>query len=70
MRYNFEPLCVLLNSFILLALQVLESVVQQDPGEFGPPENLSKNGLVGERQFTAMSALEELRKISRILYEM
>ncbi|XP_057806458.1 uncharacterized protein LOC131021327 [Salvia miltiorrhiza] len=51
-------------------IQVIESVFQQDHGEFGPPESLLKNSFVGEGQVTAMSALKELRKISRILSEM
>lgn len=54
----------------ILAWQVIESVYQQDHGQIEPPENLSKNGFVGEGEVTAMSALKELRKISRILSEM
>ncbi|GFQ04652.1 tbc1 domain family member 5 [Phtheirospermum japonicum] len=51
-------------------IQVIESVLQENHGQVGPPESLSKNGGFGRGQVIAMSALEELRKISRILSEM
>ncbi|KAI3447325.1 hypothetical protein Pfo_003990 [Paulownia fortunei] len=59
-----------LGQSMLENIQVIESVFQPDHGQLGPPENLSKNGLVGKGQVTAMSALKELRKISNILSEM
>lgn len=51
-------------------LQVIESVFQQEKGETGHADNLSKKALVDRGQMTAMSALKELRKISNILSEM
>ncbi|KAK9076830.1 hypothetical protein SSX86_005164 [Deinandra increscens subsp. villosa] len=51
-------------------LQVIESVFQQEKGETGHVDNLSKKALVDRGQMTAMSALKELRKISHILSEM
>lgn len=51
-------------------MQVIESVFQQDRGQVGPLENLSKNIIVGKGQATAMTALKELRKISNLLSEM
>ncbi|XP_076949849.1 uncharacterized protein LOC143622643 isoform X1 [Bidens hawaiensis] len=51
-------------------LQVIESVFQQEKGETGHVDNLSKKALVDRGQMTAMAALKELRKISNILSEM
>ncbi|KAJ0599549.1 putative Rab-GTPase-TBC domain-containing protein [Helianthus annuus] len=51
-------------------LQVIESVFQQEKGETGQVDNLSKKALVDRGQMTAMAALKELRKISNILSEM
>ncbi|KAI3709061.1 hypothetical protein L2E82_38794 [Cichorium intybus] len=51
-------------------LQVIESVFQQEKGEMGHVDNLSKKALVDRGQMTAMAALKELRKISNILSEM
>ncbi|EYU18222.1 hypothetical protein ABFS82_10G070600 [Erythranthe guttata] len=52
-------------------IQVIESVFQQDRGQAGSVDNLSKNGgIVGKGQVTAMAALKELRKISNLLSEM
>lgn len=51
-------------------MQVIESVFQQDRGQVGTLENLSKNVLAGKGQVTAMAALKELRKISNLLSEM
>ncbi|KAG8373962.1 hypothetical protein BUALT_Bualt11G0080600 [Buddleja alternifolia] len=59
-----------LGQSMLENIQVIESVFQQDRGKIGPSENFSKNGLVGEGQVTALTALKELRKISNILSEM
>lgn len=52
------------------ALQVIESVFQQDSGQVGPLDNTSKNSLIGKGQVTAMTALKELRNISNLLSEM
>lgn len=51
-------------------MQVIESVFQQEKGETGHVDNLSKKALVDRGQMTAMAALKELRKISNILSEM
>ncbi|TYK08892.1 TBC1 domain family member 5-like protein A [Cucumis melo var. makuwa] len=51
-------------------IQVIETVFQQERGQVGSLENLSKNHLVGKGQVTAMAALKELRKISNLLSEM
>ncbi|XP_057979326.1 uncharacterized protein LOC131165484 [Malania oleifera] len=51
-------------------IQVIETAFQQDRGQVGTLENLSKNVLVGKGQVTAMAALKELRKISNLLSEM
>ncbi|KAE8678813.1 Ypt/Rab-GAP domain of gyp1p superfamily protein isoform 3 [Hibiscus syriacus] len=59
-----------LGQAMLDHIQVLESVFQQDQGQVGSLENLSKNNLVGKRQVTAVTALKELRKISNLLSEM
>lgn len=66
--YSFH----LAYSFInhLSFVQVIESVFQQDHGQVGTLENLSKNVLAGKGQVTAMTALKELRKISNLLSEM
>ncbi|KAF3972020.1 hypothetical protein CMV_004442 [Castanea mollissima] len=59
-----------LGQSMLDHIQVIETVFQQDRGQVGSLENLSKNGLVGKGQVTAMAALKELRKISNLLSEM
>ncbi|PIN01051.1 Ypt/Rab-specific GTPase-activating protein GYP6 [Handroanthus impetiginosus] len=59
-----------LGQSMLENIQVIESVFQQDRVQTGSLENLSKNGLVGKGQVTAMAALKELRKISNLLSEM
>ncbi|XP_051131625.1 uncharacterized protein LOC127251796 isoform X2 [Andrographis paniculata] len=59
-----------LGQSMLENIQVIESVFQQDRGQMGTLENLSKNGLVGKGQVTAMAALKELRKISSLLSQM
>lgn len=59
-----------LGQSMLENIQVIESVFQQDRGQVGTLENLSKNVLAGKGQVTAMAALKELRKISNILSEM
>ncbi|KAJ8616951.1 hypothetical protein MRB53_013137 [Persea americana] len=59
-----------LGQSMLENIQVIESVFQQDRGQIGSLENLSRNILGGKRPGTAMSALKELRKISNLLSEM
>ncbi|GAV81470.1 RabGAP-TBC domain-containing protein [Cephalotus follicularis] len=59
-----------LGNSMLEHIQVIESVFQQDRGQVGSLDSLSKNGLVGKGQVTAMTALKELRKISNLLSEM
>ncbi|XP_059290326.1 uncharacterized protein LOC132043888 isoform X2 [Lycium ferocissimum] len=59
-----------LGQSMLENIQVIESVFQQDRGQVGTLENLSKNVLAGKGQVTAMEALKELRKISNLLLEM
>ncbi|KAK4368857.1 hypothetical protein RND71_012649 [Anisodus tanguticus] len=59
-----------LGQSMLENIQVIESVFQQDRGQVGTLENLSKNVLAGKGQVTAMAALKELRKISNLLSEM
>ncbi|KAM3394921.1 putative protein isoform X1 [Capsicum galapagoense] len=59
-----------LGHSMLENIQVIESVFQQDRGQVGTLENLSKNVLAGKGQVTAMAALKELRKISNLLSEM
>ncbi|KAJ8562376.1 hypothetical protein K7X08_011667 [Anisodus acutangulus] len=59
-----------LGQSMLENIQVIESVFQQDCGQVGTLENLSKNVLAGKGQVTAMAALKELRKISNLLSEM
>ncbi|KAG8651771.1 hypothetical protein MANES_06G020300v8 [Manihot esculenta] len=59
-----------LGHSMLEHIQVIESVFQQDRGQVGSLENLSKNALVGKGQVTAITALKELRKISNLLSEM
>ncbi|KAL3825612.1 hypothetical protein ACJIZ3_021641 [Penstemon smallii] len=59
-----------LGQSMLENIQVIESVFQPDRGQKGSSDNLSKNGIVGKGQVTAMSALKELRKISNLLSEM
>ncbi|CAA0821463.1 Ypt/Rab-GAP domain of gyp1p superfamily protein [Striga hermonthica] len=60
-----------LGQSMLENIQVIESVFQHDNrSQTGSLENLSKNGLVGKGQVTAMAALKELRKISNLLSEM
>ncbi|KAF8392802.1 hypothetical protein HHK36_021039 [Tetracentron sinense] len=59
-----------LGQSMLENIQVIESVFQQDRGQAGSLENLSRNILVGKGQVTAMTALTELRKISNLLSEM
>ncbi|CAA0818734.1 Ypt/Rab-GAP domain of gyp1p superfamily protein [Striga hermonthica] len=60
-----------LGQSMLENIQVIESVFQQDNrNQTVSLENLSKNGLVGKGQVTAMAALKELRKISNLLSEM
>lgn len=51
-------------------LQVIESVFQQEKGETGHVDTMSKKALVDRGQMTAMAALKELRKISNILSDM
>ncbi|CAN4102479.1 unnamed protein product [Withania somnifera] len=58
-----------LGQSMLENIQVIESVFQQDLGQVGTLENLSKKVLAGKRQVTAMEALKELRKISNLLSE-
>ncbi|KAE8677184.1 Ypt/Rab-GAP domain of gyp1p superfamily protein isoform 3 [Hibiscus syriacus] len=57
-----------LGQAMLDQIQFLESVFQQD--QVGSLENLSKNNLVGKGQGTTITALKELRKISKLLSEM
>ncbi|KAL6977855.1 hypothetical protein U1Q18_026638 [Sarracenia purpurea var. burkii] len=59
-----------LGHSMLENIQVIESVFQQERGQVGSLENLSKNVIVGRGQVTAMAALKELRKISNLLSEM
>ncbi|OUZ99226.1 Rab-GTPase-TBC domain [Macleaya cordata] len=59
-----------LGQSMLENIQVIESVFQQDRGQVGSLENLSRNILVGRGQVTAVTALKELRKISNLLSEM
>ncbi|KAI3990284.1 hypothetical protein MKX01_037623 [Papaver californicum] len=59
-----------LGQSMLENIQVIESVFQQDHGQVGSLENLSKNILVGQGQVTAVTALKELRKVSNLLSEM
>ncbi|XP_073149350.1 uncharacterized protein [Henckelia pumila] len=60
-----------LGQSMLENIQVIESILPQDQrGQMGSFDNLSKNGLVGKGQVTAMAALKELRKISNLLSEM
>ncbi|XP_058113579.1 uncharacterized protein LOC131256645 [Magnolia sinica] len=59
-----------LGQSMLENIQVIESVFQQDRGQVGSLENLSRNILGGKGQVTAMAALKELRKISNLLSEM
>ncbi|KAI3977887.1 hypothetical protein MKX01_036727 [Papaver californicum] len=59
-----------LGQSMLENIQVIESVFQQDRGQVGSLENLSKNVLVGKGHVTALTALKELRKISNLLSEM
>ncbi|XP_077238501.1 ypt/Rab-GAP domain of gyp1p superfamily protein [Tasmannia lanceolata] len=59
-----------LGHSMLENIQVIESVFQQDRGQVGSLENLSRNILSGKGQVTAMAALKELRKISNLLSEM
>ncbi|KAI4376821.1 hypothetical protein MLD38_014537 [Melastoma candidum] len=59
-----------LGQSMLEHIQVIESAFQQDRGQVGPLESLSKNALVGKGQVTAVTALKELRKISNLLSEM
>ncbi|GMI84209.1 hypothetical protein like AT4G29950 [Hibiscus trionum] len=55
-----------LGQAMLEHIQVLESVFQQDQGQVGSLDNLSKS----KGQATAITALKELRKISNLLSEM
>ncbi|KAG4113283.1 hypothetical protein ERO13_D13G213200v2 [Gossypium hirsutum] len=57
-----------LGQAMLDHIQVVESVFQQDQGQGGSLDNLSKN--IGKGQVTAITALKELRKISNLLSEM
>ncbi|XP_041019163.1 uncharacterized protein LOC121261073 isoform X1 [Juglans microcarpa x Juglans regia] len=59
-----------LGQSMLEHIQVIETVFQQDRGQVGSLENLSKNGLVEKGQVTAVIAFKELRKISSLLSEM
>ncbi|KZV46110.1 hypothetical protein F511_30687 [Dorcoceras hygrometricum] len=60
-----------LGQSMLENIQVIESILPQDHrGQMGSLDNISKNGLVGKGQVTAMAALKELRKISNLLSEM
>lgn len=59
-----------LGQSMLENIQVIESVFQQDRGQVGALENLSKLMLVGKGQVTAVAALKELRRISNLLSEM
>ncbi|KAI3963709.1 hypothetical protein MKW98_021949 [Papaver atlanticum] len=59
-----------LGQSMLENIQVIESVFEQDRGQVGTLENLSKNVLLGKGQVTAVTALKELRKISNLLSEM
>ncbi|KAM0036714.1 putative Rab-GTPase-TBC domain-containing protein [Helianthus debilis subsp. tardiflorus] len=69
---NQNKICSLKNlgQSMVENLQVIESVFQQEKGETGHVDNLSKKALVDRGQMTAMAALKELRKISNILSEM
>ncbi|KAF5813351.1 putative Rab-GTPase-TBC domain-containing protein [Helianthus annuus] len=69
---NQNKICSLKNlgQSMVENLQVIESVFQQEKGETGQVDNLSKKALVDRGQMTAMAALKELRKISNILSEM
>ncbi|KAJ8546572.1 hypothetical protein K7X08_032646 [Anisodus acutangulus] len=51
-------------------IQVIESEFQQDQVHVGTFLDVSKNDLAGKSRGTAMTALEELRKISNLLSEM
>ncbi|KAK9097511.1 hypothetical protein Sjap_023008 [Stephania japonica] len=59
-----------LGQSMLENIQVIESAFQQDRGQVGSLENMSRNILVGKGQGTALAALKELRKISNLLSEM
>ncbi|XP_010541116.1 PREDICTED: TBC1 domain family member 5 [Tarenaya hassleriana] len=59
-----------LGHSMLEHIQVIESVFQQERGQTGLMENLTKTNLVGKGQVTALTALKELRKISNLLSEM
>ncbi|KAI7733757.1 hypothetical protein M8C21_014022 [Ambrosia artemisiifolia] len=69
---NQNKICSLKNlgQSMVENLQVIESVFQQEKGETGHVDNLSKKALVDRGQMTATAALKELRKISNILSEM
>ncbi|KAI4377211.1 hypothetical protein MLD38_014878 [Melastoma candidum] len=59
-----------LGQSMLEHIQVIESAFQQDLGQVGSLESLSKNALIGKGQVTVVAALKELRKISSLLSEM
>ncbi|XAR63739.1 hypothetical protein NMG60_11023785 [Bertholletia excelsa] len=59
-----------LGQSMLENIQVIEQAFQQERGQVGSLENLSKNVSVGKGQVTAVAALKELRKISNLLCEM
>ncbi|KNA16708.1 hypothetical protein SOVF_086690 [Spinacia oleracea] len=65
-------LCTLRNlgQSMLENIQVIESAFQQEKGQAGSLDNLSKHALVEKGQVTAITAFKELRKISNLLREM
>ncbi|XP_010548647.1 PREDICTED: TBC1 domain family member 5 homolog A-like isoform X2 [Tarenaya hassleriana] len=58
-----------LGQSMLEHIQVIESVFQQERGQTGLMESLTKTNLVGKGQVTAVTALKELRKMSNLLSE-
>ncbi|XP_027330744.1 uncharacterized protein LOC113846542 isoform X2 [Abrus precatorius] len=60
-----------LGQSMLEHIQVIECAFQQEPGEGAlSVDNMSKNPVIGKEEVTAISALEELRRISNLLSEM
>ncbi|KAL8158745.1 hypothetical protein V2J09_000282 [Rumex salicifolius] len=64
-----NQICTLRNlgQSMLENIEVIESVFQQDVHEAASLDNLSKDVILENGQVTAISALEELRKISNLL---
>ncbi|KAL8464974.1 hypothetical protein ACS0TY_034452 [Phlomoides rotata] len=67
---NIQEAESVLRDKLSLNFEVIEYVFQQDWGQTGVLEKLSKNGFVGNGQVTDVAALKELRKISNLLSEM